>query len=260
MGPPQISFFTYYIWGPHQISFFTYYMGPPSDLFLFILSGGPLESLFSSHTIWWPPQIIFFLHIIWGPLKSVSSHTIWGRLDFAYYVGAPLRSISSHTIWVSLIWSYHFLRILYGASLRSVSSHTICFSHTTWGPAQISFFAYYSGPTHIFFFAYDMGPHQSTFFAYNIGILVRLVSQYMPIAIVMKMRKMFYFYISMDCVKIGCFLNNIVVIAQKNISSTSKWRLNHCTSFWFQASGFFSKQKFGKISPIPEHWKIQSFL
>ena len=31
----------------------------------------------------------------------------------------------------------------------------------------------------------------------------------------MKMRKMFYFYISMDSrVKIGCFLNNIVAIAQ----------------------------------------------
>ena len=38
----------------------------------------------------------------------------------------------------------------------------------------------------------------------------------MPIANIMKMRKMFYFYISMDSsVKIGCFLNNIVVIAQK---------------------------------------------
>ena len=33
---------------------------------------------------------------------------------------------------------------------------------------------------------------------------------------IMKMRKMFYFYISMDSrVKIGCFLNNIVVIAQE---------------------------------------------
>ena len=38
----------------------------------------------------------------------------------------------------------------------------------------------------------------------------------MPIANIMKMRKMFYFYISTDSrVKIGCFLNNIVVIAQK---------------------------------------------
>ena len=50
----------------------------------------------------------------------------------------------------------------------------------------------------------------------------------MPIATsnVMKMRKMLYFYISMDSrVKIGCFLNNIVVIAQHNISSISKWCL-----------------------------------
>ena len=38
----------------------------------------------------------------------------------------------------------------------------------------------------------------------------------MPIATIMKMRKMFYFYISIDSrVKIGCFLNNIVVIAQE---------------------------------------------
>ena len=40
----------------------------------------------------------------------------------------------------------------------------------------------------------------------------------MPIANIMKIRKMFYFYISMDSgVKIGCFLNNIVVIAQKTL-------------------------------------------
>ena len=38
----------------------------------------------------------------------------------------------------------------------------------------------------------------------------------MPIANIMKMRKMFYFYISIDSrVKIGCFVNNIVVIAQE---------------------------------------------
>ena len=38
----------------------------------------------------------------------------------------------------------------------------------------------------------------------------------MPIANIITMRKMFYFYISMDSrVKISCFLNNTVVIAQK---------------------------------------------
>ena len=38
----------------------------------------------------------------------------------------------------------------------------------------------------------------------------------MPIANIMKMRKSFYFYIFMDSrVKISCFLNNIVVIAQE---------------------------------------------
>ena len=38
----------------------------------------------------------------------------------------------------------------------------------------------------------------------------------MPIANIKKMRKMFYFCISIDSrVKIGCFLNNIVVIAQE---------------------------------------------
>ena len=40
----------------------------------------------------------------------------------------------------------------------------------------------------------------------------------MPIANIMKMRKMFYFYISMDSrVKLGCFLNKIVVIAQETL-------------------------------------------
>ena len=181
------------------------------------------------------------MHTMLGPPSDQFHRTLYGSPSydhitlFGYYMGPP-SDLFLRILYVS--------RILHGDPLRSVSLHTIV------GPL-ISFF----------FFAYDMGPHQSTFFAYNIGILVRLVSQYMPIAIVMKMRKMFYFYISMDSrVKIGCFLNNIVVIAQKNISSISKWRLNHCTSFWFQASGFFSKQKFWKISPIPEHWKIQSFL
>ena len=48
--------------------------------------------------------------------------------------------------------------------------------------------------------------------------LVISVSLTMPIANIMKMRKMFYFYISMDLrVKIGCFLNNIVVIAPKTL-------------------------------------------
>ena len=38
----------------------------------------------------------------------------------------------------------------------------------------------------------------------------------MPIANIMKMRKMFYFYISMDLrAKTCCFLNKIGVIAQK---------------------------------------------
>ena len=38
----------------------------------------------------------------------------------------------------------------------------------------------------------------------------------MPIANIMKIKKMLYFYIPMDLrVKIGCFLNNIVVIAKK---------------------------------------------
>ena len=44
-------------------------------------------------------------------------------------------------------------------------------------------------------------------------------------------------------VKIGCFLNYIVVIPQKNISSISKWCLNDYTSFWFHANGLFSKQQ-----------------
>ena len=47
----------------------------------------------------------------------------------------------------------------------------------------------------------------------NFCMILRYI---VPIANIMKMRKMFYFYISLDSrVKIDCFLNNIVVIAQE---------------------------------------------
>ena len=84
MGPPQVSFLTYYR-GPPQISFFAYYMGPPSDQFVRILYGGPLRPV-SSHTIW-------------GPLRSVSLFTTRGAPQvsfFAYYMG--------------LLDFFHFLR------------------------------------------------------------------------------------------------------------------------------------------------------
>ena len=45
-GPPQISFFAYYM-GPPQISFFAYYMGPLQISFCAYFWGAPLRSFFS---------------------------------------------------------------------------------------------------------------------------------------------------------------------------------------------------------------------
>ena len=100
--PPQISFFACYrgatsdlifftkymppprsvspltIWGPPQVSFFVYYMGPPQISFCAYFLGAPPRSVFSL--------------TIWGPLRSVFSHTIWGAPQisfFAYYMGVP---------------------------------------------------------------------------------------------------------------------------------------------------------------------------
>ena len=74
--------------GPPQFSFFAYYMGAPSDLFLRLLYGGPLVSI-SSLTIWGPPRMSFFAYYMRPPQVSF----------FAYYMGPP---------------SGQFLRLLYG--------------------------------------------------------------------------------------------------------------------------------------------------
>ena len=125
MGPPIRSVSSHAIWGPLQICFFSYYLGAPSNHFLRILYGDPLKSV--------------FMHIIWGPLKSVSSHTIWGRLVFAYYVGAPPQ--------INFIAHYMGLPHM----IISLSSDTI------WGLPQICFFAYYM------FLAYYMGTPSDQF-------------------------------------------------------------------------------------------------
>ena len=129
--------------------------------------GGFLRSV-SSHRIWELLQIsffsyyggllklcMFFFHAIWGPLRSFLCILYWGPqiTFFAYYMG-PLRSLSSHTIWGPLSFSFV---VYYGAPLRSVSLHAIegggggtpqilVSSQNIWGPPQISSSAYYMGP------------------------------------------------------------------------------------------------------------------
>ena len=102
---------------PHSgpfLSFLAYYMGAPSEQFLRI--------------DYWGPQITFFAYYM-GPLRSVSSHTIWGPLSDHFHCllyGAPLRSLSLHAIGGPpqiLVFSQNivgpssdqFLRLLYGA-------------------------------------------------------------------------------------------------------------------------------------------------
>ena len=101
---------------------------------------------------------VCFFHAIWGPLRALRSFLCilyWGPqiTFFAYYMG-PLRSLSSHTIWGPL--SDQFRCLLYGAPLRSVSLHAIeggggtpqilVSSQNIWGPPQISSSAYCMGP------------------------------------------------------------------------------------------------------------------
>ena len=122
------------MWGPHQISFITYYMVAPPDQFLFILCESPIRSV-SSHTMWGAlgsislqtvmgaPTRSGSSHTLWGPLRSVSSHNIRGPFRlFPHNMGVPHRSVSSHTTWGPP--SAQFLHTLYGGPLRSVSSHT----------------------------------------------------------------------------------------------------------------------------------------
>ena len=124
-------------------------MGAPSDQFLRIEYGGPLRSV-SSHRIWGLPQISFFTYY-GGLLMSFLS----------YYMGAP-RIISLHTI---LRPPDHFLRLLYRGPL-SDQFHCLLYGP----PPQICFFACYRGSTSDFiFFTKNMGAHQISFSAYYMG-------------------------------------------------------------------------------------------
>ena len=69
----------------------------------------------------------------------------------------------------------------------------------------------------------------------------------MPIANIMKMRKMFYFYISMySRLKIGCFLNNIVVIAQKILVLYQNGVRTNAPLFGFTQVAFSQGKNFEK--------------
>ena len=63
----------------------------------------------------------------------------------------------------------------------------------------------------------------------------------------MKMRKMFYFYISMDTrVKIDCFLNNIVVIAQEILVLSENCVWTTAPLFGFTQGAFSQSKNFEK--------------
>ena len=96
LAPPPGHFLRLLYGGPPQVSFFAYYMRALSNQFFCLLCGGPLRSDYS--------------HTIWmgggggggggGGLKSVSSPTIGGpfRSVYSHTIWSPLRSISSLTI------------------------------------------------------------------------------------------------------------------------------------------------------------------
>ena len=64
----------------------------------------------------------------------------------------------------------------------------------------------------------------------------------------MKIIKIFYFSIFTDsCVKIFCVLNNIVIIAEKNIISISTLRFNHYTLFVSTQVAYSQNKNFKKI-------------
>ena len=92
MGAPQISFFGYCM-GPPQTCFFAYYMGGGG--------GGDLQiSIFAYYRD--PSLRSVSLFIICGPLMSVSPLTAGGGHQisfFAYSMGAYLKLFFSHTIW-----------------------------------------------------------------------------------------------------------------------------------------------------------------
>ena len=107
--------------------------------FLFHTIWRPLRSFLC--ILYWGPQITFFAYYM-GPLRSVSSHTIWGPLSDQFrclLYGPPSDQFLCMLLGGHL--RFWFLHKIYGGPLRSVSPLTI------WGrPPQVSFFAYYMGP------------------------------------------------------------------------------------------------------------------
>ena len=77
-GHLTFRFFSQIIWGPPQVSFFAYYMGFPQISFCAYFLGAPFRSVFSL-TIWGPSQISFFSYYMGPPQISF----------FAYYMGVP---------------------------------------------------------------------------------------------------------------------------------------------------------------------------
>ena len=112
---------------------------------------GPLGSFLC--ILYWGSQITFFAYYM-GPLRSVSSHTIWGPLSDQFhcllYAPPPqisffacYRGATSHLGFFHKIYggpSDQFLHLLYGVP----SDQFLCILFG--GPSQISFFSYYMGP------------------------------------------------------------------------------------------------------------------
>ena len=124
-------------------------MRAPSEQFLRIDYGGPLRSVYS--LIMEAPILMCFFHTIWWPLGSFLCIVYWGpQITFFTYNMEPLRSVSSHTIWGPFLDHFHCL--LYGAP---PSDQFLCIHFG--GLSQIIYFSYYMGHPQISFFAYYMG-------------------------------------------------------------------------------------------------------
>ena len=90
--------------GPPQVSFFAYYMGPPLRSVSSLTTWAPPLRSVTSHTIRGPLRLVSLL-TIGGPLISVSSLTKWGALS----------SVSSLTKWgaLSSVSSLNFLKYFF---------------------------------------------------------------------------------------------------------------------------------------------------
>ena len=83
--------------------------------------------------LYWSPQITFFAYYM-EPLRSLSSHTIWGpsQISFiVYYMSPPPPQISFFACYRGATSDFIFFYKIYGGLLRSVSPLTI------WGPLRL---------------------------------------------------------------------------------------------------------------------------